>query len=79
MPEVGLLEIFKRLWEEYEAFCKQDLSGYDLVYMFCDAVYEALRLHNAPKEGILVVWGILSSGHKVLLSMKLAKRVMKIG
>jgi transposase-like protein len=31
------------LWEEFEAFAKRDLSGFDAVYLFCDAVYESLR------------------------------------
>jgi len=63
-----------RLWEEYEAFCKADLSEYDIVYVFADAVYESLRLHKSRKEGILVIWGILSSGTKVLLSMVLGNK-----
>lgn len=63
-----------RLWQEYETFCTADLSGYDLVYLFADAVYESLRLHQSRKEGILVVWGILASGAKVLLTMKLGNK-----
>jgi len=63
-----------RLWEEYETFCKADLSDYDILYIFCDAVYESLRLHKSRKEGILVVWGILSTGTKVLLSMQLGNK-----
>ena len=64
----------QRLWQEYETFCRADLSGYDLVYLFADAVYESLRLHQSRKEGILVVWGILASGTKVLLTMKLGNK-----
>ncbi len=30
------------LWEEFEAFAKRDLSSFDVVYLFCDAVYESL-------------------------------------
>ena len=63
-----------RLWQEYETFCHADLSGYDLVYLFADAVYESLRLHQSRKEGILVVWGILASGTKVLLTMQLGNK-----
>jgi len=63
-----------RLWQEYETFCRADLSGYDLVYLFADAVYESLRLHQSRKEGILVVWGILASGTKVLLTMQLGNK-----
>jgi len=74
LSKTAISRLNQRLWEEYEEFCKTDLSGCDLVYMFCDAVYESLRLHKSPKEGILVVWGILSSGYKVLLSMRLGNK-----
>lgn len=67
-------QLNQRLWQEYETFCKADLSGYDLVYLFADAVYESLRLHQSRKEGILVVWGILASGTKVLLTMQLGNK-----
>jgi transposase-like protein len=62
------------LWEEYEAFQKRDLSGYDLVYLFSDAVYASLRAQAGLKEGILVTWAILSDGAKVLLSMTLGNK-----
>lgn len=64
----------ERLWEEYKAFCKADLSAYDVAYIFADAVYESLRLHRSPKEGILVVWGITVEGSKILLSMRLGNK-----
>jgi len=38
----------------YEEFCKQDLSKYNVVYFFVDAVYEAMRMYKTTKEGILV-------------------------
>lgn len=74
LSKSAISQLNKRLWEEYEAFCKRDLSGYDVVYIFCDAVYEALRMYRSGKEGILVVWGILSSGKKILLSMMLGNK-----
>lgn len=74
LSKSAVSKLNERLWQEYEAFCKTDLSDYDIVYIFCDAVYESLRLHKSRKEGILVVWGILSSGQKVLLSMKLGNK-----
>lgn len=67
-------QLNERLWQEYETFCKADLAGYDLIYLFADAVYESLRLHQSRKEGILVVWGILASGTKVLLTMRLGNK-----
>jgi len=63
-----------RLWQEYELFCKTDLSQYDVAYIFSDAVYESLRMNKGPSEGILVVWGILATGEKILLSMRLGNK-----
>lgn len=63
-----------RLWEEYETFCRMDLSGQDVLYLFSDAVYESLRLHKSRKKGVLVVWVILSNGSKVLLGMRLGNK-----
>ena len=74
LSKSAISQLNKRLWEEYEAFCKADLADYDIVYIFCDAVYESLRLHKSRKEAILVAWGILSSGTKVLLSMALGNK-----
>ncbi len=54
-------EVSDTLWEEYEAFTKRDLSGFDIAYLFLDAVYEPIRLFRGPKEGILCAWAILTT------------------
>jgi putative transposase len=36
-------DITDRLTHEYEAFRTRDLSGYDIAYLFMDAVYEPIR------------------------------------
>jgi len=64
----------ERLWDAYEEFCKQDLSKYNVVYLFVDAVYEAMRMYKTTKEGILVAWAILEDGRKILLGMKLGNK-----
>lgn len=74
LSKSGVSQLNERLWKEYELFCKADLSEYDVVYLFADAVYESLRMRKSRKEGILVIWGILSSGSKVLLSMRLGNK-----
>ena len=61
--------ITETLWEEYKAFTERDLSKFDVVYLFADAVYESLRKQSGTKEGILVTWAILSDGSKVLIHM----------
>jgi len=42
------------LWEKYEAFSERDLSGYEVVYLFADAVYESLHRQAGLKEAVLV-------------------------
>ncbi len=60
----GITEV---LWEEFEAFAKRDLACFDVVYLFCDAVYESLKQQAGVKQAILVTWAILADGSKVLL------------
>jgi transposase-like protein len=67
-------EVTETLWEEYEAFQKRDLSGYALEYLFVDAVYESLRQQAGLKEAVLVAWGVLSDGSKVLLHLDLGNK-----
>jgi len=57
------------LGEENEAFSKRDLSGYEVIYLFCDTVYESLRQRVGMSEAILVSWAILADGSKELAHM----------
>lgn len=59
------------LSQEYEAFRTRDLSGYEVAYLFIDAVYEPLRRWGS-RTGILCVWGICVDGRKVLLALSTA-------
>jgi transposase-like protein len=61
------------LWEEYQAFCERDLSGFEVEYLFIDAVYEGLRSWGCS-QGILCAWGICRDGRKVLLHLALGSR-----
>jgi putative transposase len=62
------------LWEEFQAFAKRDLGGFDVVYLFCDAVYESLRQQAGCRQAILVTWAICSDGSKVLLHLSLGNK-----
>jgi putative transposase len=62
------------LWEEFESFAQRDLSGFDVVYLFCDAVYESLRQQAGCKQAVLVTWGILADGSKVLIHLSLGNK-----
>jgi putative transposase len=64
-------ELTESLTREYEAFCTRDLSGYDVAYLFLDAVYEPLRRWGS-KTGVFCVWAICEDGRKVLLSLSTA-------
>lgn len=57
------------LYEEYQRWAGRDLSGYDIVYLFADGVYEAIRSISGGQT-ILCVWGICSDGRKVLLGLE---------
>ena len=60
-----------RLYQEYEAFSERDLSGKDVVYLFVDGVYEAVRSYT-NNQAILCAWAILSDGSKELLHLAAA-------
>lgn len=69
--------ISDQLWDEYEIFSGRDLSEYDVVYMVIDAVYEAIRPYIETNEALLVAYGILTNGRKVLLHMELGNKESK--
>jgi transposase-like protein len=74
LSRTAVSEMTEVLWEEYEAFCQRDLSGFEVVYLFLDAVYESMRLSGGPKEGILAAWGITRGGNRVLLHLRLGNK-----
>jgi hypothetical protein len=41
------------LWEEYYSLAQRNLSGFEVEYLFLDAVYESLRLQAEGREGVL--------------------------
>src|SRR5437879_5749076 len=71
--------VTEALTEQYEAFTRRDLSGFDVVYLFADAAYESLKQQACCKQAVLVTWGILRDGSKVLLHMGLGNRESQDG
>jgi hypothetical protein len=61
-------EITERLWAEYEAFSKRDLSEYRIVYLYVDGIAERLRA-GQPREAVIAAWGIGEDGRKILLHL----------
>jgi len=66
-------ELTDPLTQEYEAFRTRDLSGYEIAYLFMDAVSEPLRRWGS-KPGVFCVGAICVEGHKVLLTLSTANR-----
>src|SRR5262249_5972180 len=63
VPQVG-----ERLWEDYRAFEKSDLSEYEIPFLFADGIAERWRL-GAKREPVLAAWGFTIEGPRVLLHM----------
>ncbi len=74
LSRTAVSEVTEVLWEEYESFSQRDLSGFELEYMFVDAVYESLRQQGGGKEGVLCAWGICADGRKVMLHLALGNK-----
>jgi len=74
LSRTAVSRLTERLWEDYQAFTQRDLSSFPVVYLFLDAVYEALRQQGGGKEGILCAWGICADGRKVLLHVALGSK-----
>jgi putative transposase len=74
LSRTAVSQITEVLWEEYEAFAQRDLSGFDVEYLFLDAVYESLRQQGGGKEGVLCAWAICTDGRKAMLQLALGNK-----
>lgn len=74
LSRTAVSQVTEVLWADYEAFAERDLSGFEVEYLFLDAVYESLRQQAGLKEGVLVAWGICSDGRKALLHLALGNK-----
>jgi len=74
LSRTAVSQITEVLWADYEAFAERDLSGFEVEYLFLDAVYESLRKQAGFKEGVLVAWAICHDGRKVLLHLALGNK-----
>ena len=68
LSRAAVSEITERLWAEYEAFIKRDLSEYRIVYLYVDGIAERLRA-GQPREAVIAAWAIGEDGRKVLLHL----------
>ena len=74
LSRTAVSQVTEVLWEEYEAFARRDLSGFEVEYLFFDAVYESLREQGAGQEGVLCAWAICSNRRKTLLHLALGNK-----
>ena len=65
--------ICSELRERFEQFSRRDLYDIQLVALFLDAIFLAVR-PDGPKEGVLVAWGFTEQGERVLLAVMLGMR-----
>jgi putative transposase len=56
------------LYNEHEMFRSRDLSELDVVYLFCDGVYESIKRYT-KNQTILCCWAILSDGTKQMIHL----------
>jgi transposase-like protein len=74
LSKSSVSEVTEVLWQAYESFTKRELSSFDVVYLFADAVHESLKQQANCSQAVLVTWGILRDGSKVLLHMSLGNK-----
>jgi putative transposase len=63
----------EELKERFDAFKRRSLYDVQVVALFLDATFIAVR-HDGPKEGVLVAWGFTEDGERVLLAVSLGMR-----
>ena len=74
LSRMAVSQVTEVLWAEYEAFAERDLSGFEVEYLFLDAVYESLRKQGGGKEGLLCAWAICADGRKLMLHLALGNK-----
>src|SRR5690606_40888522 len=75
-PEAALSKstvstICQAIVAEYDAWCRRDLSGVELDYLFLDASH--FKMHDGQRaEPILAAWGITTAGKPVFVGLAAA-------
>jgi transposase-like protein len=66
--------IGQTIQEDFSAWQQRCLGGYDLLYLFVDGMYVKLHRDRPEKQPVLIAYGILWDGRKVLLHVGLGDR-----
>jgi putative transposase len=72
LSRTAVSQLGERLWEDYQAFAKRELSEYEITYLFVDGIAERLRA-GAKREPVLAEWGYTVEGRRVLLHLMASK------
>lgn len=68
LSRTAVSQLNERLYEEYKVFSQRDLSELDVVFLFVDGVYEAIRKYTNG-QALLCAWAICSDGTKQFLHL----------
>lgn len=66
--------IGQNIQEDFQTWQQRSLSGYDVLYLFVDGMYVKLHPDRDEKQPVLVAYGILWDGRKVLLHVGVGDR-----
>jgi putative transposase len=69
LSDTSVSEISKQLHDQYDQFRSRRFEGYDVVYLFLDAVYEPLKKYGY-QTAVLCTWGLLIDGSCILLDLR---------
>ena len=67
-------KLSKVLANEYDTWRQRDLGALDILYIFIDGIYLAVRQGSDEKEAVLVAYGITEAGNKILLHIALGNK-----
>jgi transposase-like protein len=62
-------DVTEKLWADYRAFRQRRWDGVEIVYLFGDGSYEAMRGGGGKRDAILCLWAICGDGRKRLLDV----------
>jgi putative transposase len=68
LSKAAVSQLGERLWEDYQAFARRDLSEYEIIYLFVDGIAERLR-PGGKREPVLAAWGHTAEGRRILLHL----------
>lgn len=69
LSKSAVSEVTQRLWEDYQAFRLQRWDEVAVLYLFADALYEAVHAGGDHRDAILCLWAIGADGRKRLLDV----------